>query len=481
MKQDKTLTALLWIVAAGFFMQALDTTIVNTALPAMAVSLGENPLRMQPVVVSYSLTMAMLTPASGWLADRFGTRRVYFVAILLFVLGSVACAMAHTLPQLVVARVLQGAGGSMLLPIGRLAVLRTFPAGEYLAALAFVSIAGQVGPMIGPVLGGWLVQVASWHWIFLINVPIGLIGSLAVRHYLPRPAKDEVIDTSFDWGGFALLSVAMVSFTLALDHPFSAAGWAPSAVLALLCVATTLGYWPYARRRTAPLFPLELFETRSFSLGLLGNLVARIGSSAVPFLLPLLLQVAMGYSPLASGLMMLPVALAGIVVKRMVTPLVLRFGYTRFLMVNTAVVGGSIASFALFGPGWPIWLGLVQLAVFGGANSMQFAAMNSVTLKDLGTRRASAGNGLFSMAQMLALGLGVTIGGQLLALFGHLAGQAGELGVGGTVAGFRMTFVCVGLITLASALVFRRVEDPAAGPSHDGSQTHTASATDRKR
>lgn len=484
MKQDKTLTALLWIVAAGFFMQALDTTIVNTALPAMAASLGENPLRMQPVVVSYSLTMAMLTPASGWLADRFGTRRVYFVAILLFVLGSVACAMAHTLPQLVVARVLQGAGGSMLLPIGRLAVLRTFPAGEYLAALAFVSIAGQVGPMIGPVLGGWLVQVASWHWIFLINVPIGVIGSLAVRHYLPRPAKDDVIDTGFDWGGFALLSVAMVSFTLALDHPFPEAGWMPSAVLALLCVATTLGYWPYARRRAAPLFPLELFETRSFSLGLLGNLVARIGSSAVPFLLPLLLQVAMGYSPLASGLMMLPVALAGIVVKRMVTPLVVRFGYTRFLMVNTAVVGGSIASFALFGPGWPIWLGLVQLAVFGGANSMQFAAMNSVTLKDLGTRRASAGNGLFSMAQMLALGLGVTIGGQLLALFGHLAGQAGgmdSMGVGGTVAGFRMTFVCVGLITLASALVFRRVEDPAAGASHDGGQTQTASATDLKR
>ncbi|VVE28208.1 putative transport protein HsrA [Pandoraea cepalis] len=481
MTQDKTLTALLWIVAAGFFMQALDTTIVNTALPAMAASLGENPLRMQPVVVAYSLTMAMLTPASGWLADRFGTRRVYFVAILLFVIGSICCAMAHTMTQLVLARVLQGAGGSMLLPIGRLAVLRTFPAGQYLAALAFVSIAGQVGPMIGPVLGGWLVQVASWHWIFLINVPIGIVGSLAVRRYLPPPARDEVIDAGFDWAGFALLSMAMVSFTLALDHPFSDRGWGVSVGLALLCVVTTLGYWPYARRRAAPLFPLELFATRSFRLGLLGNLVARIGSSAVPFLLPLLLQVAMEYSPLASGLMMLPVALAGVVVKRMVTPLVARFGYTRFLMVNTAVVGGAIASFALFGPGWPMWLGLGQLAIFGGANSMQFAAMNSVTLKDLGTRRASAGNGLFSMAQMLALGLGVTIGGQLLALFGQLAGQAGEGGMGGTVAGFRLTFVCVGLITLASAIIFRRVEDPAAGGAQGGSETRPASATDLRR
>lgn len=458
MKHDKTLTALLWIVAAGFFMQALDSTIVNTALPAMAASLGENPLRMQPVVVAYSLTMAMLTPASGWLADRFGTRRVYFVAILVFVLGSVLCAMAHTLPQLVAARVIQGAGGSMLLPIGRLAVLRTFPAEHYLAALAFVSIAGQVGPLLGPVLGGWLVQVASWHWIFLINLPIGILGSLAVRRYLPRPRPDEVTPVGFDWPGFALLSVAMVSFTLALDHPFAGAGWGWSIALALLCVATTAGYWPYARRAASPLFPLSLFETRSFSLGLIGNLISRIGSSAVPFLLPLLLQVAMGYSPLESGLTMLPVAIAGVVVKRSVTPLVRRLGYTRFLMINTAVVGASIASFALFAPGWPLWIGLVQLAIFGGANSMQFAAMNSVTLKDLGPRRASAGNGLFSMAQMLALGLGVTIGGQLLALFGSLAG---ETGIAGTVAGFRWTFVCVGVITLASALVFRRIEDPA--------------------
>lgn len=457
MKQDKTLTALLWIVAAGFFMQALDTTIVNTALPAMAASLGENPLRMQPVVVAYSLTMAMLTPASGWLADRFGTRRVYFVAILIFVLGSLACAMSHTLPQLVVARVLQGAGGSMLLPIGRLAVLRTVPSERYLAALAFVSIAGQVGPMIGPVLGGWLVQVTSWHWIFLINLPIGLIGSLAVRHYLPRPKPGEVTDAHFDWPGFALLSMAMVSFTLALDHPFASGAWV-SLVLAVICIATTIGYFPYARRHAAPLFPLALFDTPSFTLGLLGNLVARIGSSAVPFLLPLLLQVAMGYSPLASGLMMLPVALAGVVVKRLVTPLVNRMGYTRFLIINTCVVGLSIASFALIGPGFPIALSLLQLAIFGGANSMQFAAMNSVTLKDLGPRRASAGNGLFSMAQMLALGLGVTVGGQLLALFGHLAG---DTSIAGTVAGFRMTFVCVGLITLASALVFRRIEVPA--------------------
>ena len=176
MSKDATQTALLWIVAAGFFMQTLDTTIVNTALPSIAHSLHEKPLAMQPIVVAYTLTMAMLTPASGWLADRFGTRRVYFAAILIFVLGSLCCSNAHTLGQLVAARVLQGLGGSMLLPIGRLAVLRSVSGEQYVSALAFISVAGQVGPIVGPTLGGWFVEAISWHWIFLVNVPVGAQG-----------------------------------------------------------------------------------------------------------------------------------------------------------------------------------------------------------------------------------------------------------------------------------------------------------------
>ena len=188
MNKDSSHTALLWIVAAGFFMQALDTTIVNTALPSIAHSLGVKPLAMQSAIVAYTLTMAMLTPASGWLADRFGTRRVYFSAILIFVLGSLCCASAHTLTELVVARVLQGVGGSMLLPIGRLAVLRSVRGEQYVSALAMISIAGQVGPIVGPTLGGWFVEAVSWHWIFLINVPIGAVGLAAVQRYLPQAA-----------------------------------------------------------------------------------------------------------------------------------------------------------------------------------------------------------------------------------------------------------------------------------------------------
>lgn len=449
MNQDTSRTALLWIVAAGFFMQALDTTIVNTALPSIAHSLGVRPLVMQWAIVAYTLTMATLTPASGWLADRFGTRRVYFTAILIFVLGSVCCASSHTLGQLVIARVLQGIGGSMLLPIGRLAVLRSVSSEQYVSALAMISVAGQVGPIVGPTLGGWFVEAISWHWIFLINVPIGLIGMLAVHRYLPRAVGTQA--PRFDLAGCALLSLCMIAFSLAVDAPVQSHRAAWSVALFVLGVVAALAYVPYARGRRNPLFKLSLFREPNFSVGLIGNLVSRIGSSAVPFLVPLLLQLQLGYSPLRSGLMMLPAALSGTIAKRWIAPLVRRYGYDTFLLVNTLIVGLSIVAFALVTQSTPAIVAIAVLVVFGAANSMQFAAMNSVTLKGLSHEDAGGGNSLFSMVQMLAMGLGVSIGGTLVKLFSDQWGSA--------IVGFRMSFVCVGGITLVAALVFRRIEE----------------------
>ena len=449
MNKDAAQTALLWIVAAGFFMQSLDTTIVNTALPSIANSLHVAPLAMQPIVVAYTLTMAMLTPASGWLADRFGTRRVYFVAILVFVLGSICCASAHTLGQLVMARVLQGLGGSMLLPIGRLAVLRSVSSEQYVSALAFISIAGQLGPIAGPTLGGWFVEAITWHWIFLINVPIGAIGLYAVQRYLP--AHGETQAPPFDFVGCGLLSLCMIAFSLAVEAPVATHRAAWSAGLFALAVVSALAYIPHAKRRDNPLFKLSLFSEPNFSVGLIGNLVCRIGSSAVPFLVPLLLQLQLGYTPLHSGLMMLPAALAGTLTKRWIAPLVRRYGYDTFLLVNTIIVGSAIVAFALITRGTPLIVEIVILAVFGGANSMQFAAMNSVTLKGLTHEDAGSGNSLFSMVQMLAIGLGVSIGGGLVNLFSAQWGSA--------ALGFRLSFVCVGVITLVSAWVFRHLDE----------------------
>jgi EmrB/QacA subfamily drug resistance transporter len=449
MTKESAQTALLWIVAAGFFMQSLDTTIVNTALPSIATSLHVAPLAMRPIVVAYTLTMAMLTPASGWLADRFGTRRVYFTAILIFVLGSICCASAHTLGQLVIARVLQGVGGSMLLPIGRLAVLRSVSGEQYVSALAFTSIAGQLGPIAGPTLGGWFVEAATWHWIFLINVPIGAVGLYAVQRFLP--AHGETKAPPFDFVGCGLLSLCMIAFSLAFEAPVQSHHAAWSTGLFLLAVVSALAYIPHANRSRVPLFKLSLFKEPNFSVGLIGNLVCRVGSSAVPFLVPLLLQLQLGYSPLHSGLMMLPAALAGTVAKRWIAPLIRRYGYDTFLLVNTVIVGSAIVAFALITRGTPIIVGIVILAVFGAANSMQFAAMNSVTLKGLSHEDAGSGNSLFSMVQMLAIGLGVSIGGGLVNLFSAQWGSA--------ALGFRLSFVCVGVITLVSAWIFRHLDE----------------------
>jgi EmrB/QacA subfamily drug resistance transporter len=466
---DRPLTLLLWLVAVGFFMQTLDTTIVNTALPSMAVSLGEKPLRMQSVVIAYALTMAMLIPASGWIADRFGTRRAFFTAIILFMLGSLLCAASRTLPELVAARVVQGLGGAMLLPVGRLAVLRAVPREQLLAAMSFVAIPGLIGPLIGPTLGGWLVEVASWHWIFLINLPIGLVGCLTTFFYMPDSRESDV--APFDISGFALLSFGMAAISLSLDG-LSELNLRHAIVLLMLVfgLACLTAYWLRAAQRPHPLFSPKLFQTPTFSIGLLGNLFARLGSGSMPFLIPLFLQISLGYTPFHAGLMMLPTSLGAILSKRIVTPLIMRVGYRRMLVTNTALVGSGMASFALISPVHPTWLEVVQLALFGIVNSMQFTAMNTVTLKDLTGPGASSGNSLLSMVQMLSMSLGVASAGGLLSTFVDVFGS----GPAHALPAFHATFICVGLITVVSAWIFWQLSDEVSAGDHKPQTTDLA-------
>lgn len=453
-RRPPTREPLLWLVAVAVFMQMLDTTIVNTALPAMARSLGESPLRMQWVVIAYALSVAVLIPASGWLADRFGTRRVFIAAVALFTLGSLACALSHTLGQIVAARVLQGIGGAMLLPVGRLAVLRTFPGADFLRAMSFVTVPGLVGPLVGPTLGGWLVEVASWHWIFLINLPIGALGVVFAVRVMPdlhTPVH------RFDLGGYGLLAFGMVALSLALDGLSAGQRVGGVAILAVFGFAAVVAYWLHAARDVDALFPLRLFGVASYRIGIIGNLFSRLGTSGMPFLIPLLLQVALGYGPTDAGLAMIPVALAGMAAKRVVVPLVGRLGYRRVLVGNTVLVGLAMASFALIAPGQPTWLLVVQFAVFGAVNSLQFTAMNTITLRDLGGELASAGNSLLSMTMMLGVGFGVAVAGGLLGAFAGLPGGTGA----GSLAAFRWSFACIGAMTLASAAIFWQLPDAA--------------------
>ncbi|MDR0274381.1 MAG: multidrug transporter subunit MdtD [Burkholderiaceae bacterium] len=456
---------LLWLVAVGFFMQTLDSTIVNTALPTMAASLRQSPLHMQAAVVAYSLTMAVIIPATGWLADRFGTRRMYLLAIVLFTLGSAGCAASARFDQLVASRVLQGMGGAMLLPVGRLTVLRSVPRDKFLEAMSFVAIPGLVGPLIGPTLGGWLVQALTWHWIFLINIPVGIVGALATLRIMPNLRGAQV--QRFDLAGYVFLVVAMLAISLSLDG-LGGLGFRHATVVVLIVagLAALAAYWLHALKVPGPLFAPSLFSIQSFRVGILGNLFARVGVGAMPFMIPLLMQLALGYSPAQAGMLMLPLALANMGMKRVISVIIARHGYRRVLVGNTLLSGGLIASFALMSHGQPLWLRIAQLACLGAVNSMQFTSMNTVTLKDLDAARASSGNSMLSMVQMLGMSLGVTSAAALLAAFtGWLDAGTGAA----ALPAFRATFVTIGLLTMASAGIFWQLaEDPArkqpAGP-----------------
>jgi len=460
---DRTKRMLPWLVAIAFFMQTLDGSILNTALPAMARDLGESPLRMQSVVIAYLLTVALLIPASGWLADRFGTQRVFIAAIVLFSLGSLACALSRSLSALVASRVLQGVGGALLLPVGRLAILRGFPRAELMGALAFVAVPGLLGPLVGPTLGGWLVEVASWHWVFLINLPVGAVGIVVSLKFMPNLLGAA---GRFDARGFALFSCGLVLVSLALqglgERALSAAA---SLVMLVAGLAAMLGYWLHAARSERPLFELTLFRIPTFTIGLAGNLFARLGSGAMPFLMPLYLQIALGKSPAVAGMSLIPTAVGAMVCKLFAEPLIRRFGYRRVLVTNTLLLGTMIASFALTGTTTPHVLLLAMLAVFGVVNSLQFTAMNTLTLGDLDPGSASGGNSLLSVVMQLAMSLGVAAAAAVLSAFG---GPGSAEASDSVQQAFRATFVCVGLLSAMAAIIFlqlKRAEAPAAQPS----------------
>jgi EmrB/QacA subfamily drug resistance transporter len=456
-QQEKSLNILLWLVACGFFMQTLDATIVNTAIPSMAISLQESPLRMQSVVVVYSLAMAILIPASGWLSDRYGTRRVYLGAIVLFVVGSLLCAASKNLAQILLARIVQGAGGALLLPVGRLSILRSFPRSHYLAAMSFIAVPGMTGPLIGPFLGGWLVEYATWHWIFLINLPVGCMGLACGLIYLKGPALDE--DKKFDSMGYTYLALSLICFVLGVDGHSSLelSGLQIGLILGASLVFMAL-YIKHAMSHDLPLFAPHLFNTLTLKVGILGNLISRLGSSSIPYLLPLMFQVCLGYAPVQSGLMMLPPALSGMVTKRLTTGIIVKYGYKKVLLINTLIVGGLMALMALAQSDTPLWAMLTVLVLFGAANSLQFTAMNTITVIDLNGQDASAGNALLAMSQMLALGLGVACAGTLLNTFNLFHAQTG-LDKNHALESFHETLLCMASITIGSTLIYSKLKN----------------------
>ncbi|KPD04048.1 multidrug transporter subunit MdtD [Moellerella wisconsensis] len=445
LKSAQNMSGLPWIAAMAFFMQSLDATILNTALPDIAKSLDHSPLAMQSAVISYTLTVALLIPVSGWFADRFGTRRVFLLAVSLFSFGSLLCALSPSLSFLVTSRVIQGIGGAMMMPVARLALLRAYPRSELLPILNFVTMPGLVGPILGPLLGGILVTYATWHWIFIINIPIGILGILYALKYMP---DFKMPKRSFDLLGFILFGFGLVMLSVSLDLFGNRAlpRYIPYTVI-LGGLFLLLLYIFHARRAKNPIIPLNLFKTRTFTIGISGNIATRLGTGCIPFLIPLMLQVGFGYEAVIAGMIMAPMAIGSILAKSTVTGILTRFGYRNTLFTITLIIGLMIAQFSLQSPGMSIYMLVIPMFLLGCVMSTQFTAMNTIALADLTDNNASSGNSMLAVTQQLAISFGIAVSASIL---GYFEAQQES----NTVSDFHYTFITVGVITLFSSFVF---------------------------
>ena len=444
--QDKYLP---YVLAVALFMQILDATILNTSLPQMAQALGESPLKMQWAVISYALTLAIFIPISGFLADKYGTRRVFLSAIVIFCIGSLLCAASPTLDLLIGSRIVQALGGAMMTPVARLILVKSYPRNKLLTVMNFAVIPALIAPLVGPLLGGYLVQYASWHWIFLINIPMGLLGFVLGKKLVPALFEEGV--KHLDWRGFFLFAAAACGLTLAVEFGSHTGRGIYGLGLAFIAIILLGAYVWHAKGAQKPLFPLSLFNVRTFRIGIVGNLFTRFGISAVPFLLPLLLQVVFEYTPSQAGWLLAPIAVGAIGVKPFVSKIIQRYSYRKVLFYNTSLLGVLIIVLAQFSNASQ-WLWFIPvLTLMGACNSMQFSAMNTITIGDLQGQKISSGNSLMAVNQQLAISFGIASGAALL----NLLRERFELD---TLMAFQMTYWILGIITIVSGLHFLRLK-----------------------
>jgi EmrB/QacA subfamily drug resistance transporter len=448
------------LVAVAFFMESLDTTILNTAVPTIADALGIAPLNMKAALTSYTISLAVFIPISGWIADRFGTRWVFFTAIGVFSLGSLLCGLSVNMPMLVGARILQGCGGALMMPVGRITMVRTFPRSELIRAMSFVAVPGLIGPLIGPLAGGLIVGYLHWRMIFFVNIPMGLLGMYLVFRHMPdyRAERSDPID----FVGLALFGsgVALLSYVLEV---FGEHGLNLKSVvfLLMLSVLLLLAYGRHALSAEHPLLKLMLFKVRTFRVAVVGGFVTRLGIGGMPFLLPLLYQIGLGYTPVQSGLLIAPQPLAAMSLKFFMPGILARFGYRRVLLTNTIAIGLLIMLFMTLVKGIPVVLIVVMAFALGFFSSMQFTALNTLVFADLSDTEASPGSSISSTVQQMSLSFGVAVASLLAALF--LGGEhrpASE----GMIAGIHWTFLTLGTITIATSLIFRGLK-PGDGAS----------------
>jgi EmrB/QacA subfamily drug resistance transporter len=442
-----------WLVATALFMEQLDATIVNTAVPSIAASLHVTPLSLKSVVSSYILSLAVGIPVSGWMADRFGTRRVFGTAIAIFTLASVLCGLSLNAPMMIGARLLQGFGGAMMMPVGRLTIIRTFPKAELLGAMNFVILPALIGPLLGPTVGGLIVHWITWRAIFFVNIPVGLLALYLVYRHMPdyrgaerRPL--DVIGLILFSSGTAILSWLLEVFGEHTLDPMT------GLVMLALSVALLAAYVWHAHQYPYPLLRLSLFRVRTFRISVLGGFITRLGVGGLPFLLPLLYQLGLQLAPWQSGLLMMPTAAAAMCMKLVAPRMLKRFGYRQILIVNTVCIGATIALFSLVGPGTP-WYAIVGIGLLQGFfNSLQFSSMNTLAYADVEQKDSSMASTISSSIQQLSMSFGLAAG---TLVTGWFLGNVPQSDQAQLTRALHHAFLALAILTALSSLVFRRL------------------------
>jgi EmrB/QacA subfamily drug resistance transporter len=440
---------ILIIVAFAMFMEAVDTTIINTAIPVMARSLNVYPVNLKLALISYLLSLAIFIPVSGWIADKFGIKKVFILAVSVFTLSSIWCGFTQNLWELILARIVQGLGGSLTMPVGRLIILRTCERSELISKMSIVVMVASLGMMLGPLLGGVITEHFSWRWIFWVNVPFGILTVLLSHKLLPEMPPRPV--HSLDKTGFILFGLGLATLTYGLSI-FSESDIALSQSVFTIIIALILlfGYVRHSRNKKHPIVKVDLLSLRTFRVSILGNLLARLSFGGIPFLLPLLLQIILGFSPRLSGLLITPVALGVLLVKPLAIYILRFLGYKKLLVLNTILVSLSLCSFAAINPNTSTYQIAFLTFMYGFLIALQYTGMNSLAYANVNDDDVSAATSIMSTIQQLAQSFGVAISAILVSIFTYELSNNHTL----NISTFQHTFIALGVLTLLAGTTF---------------------------
>ncbi|MGA2792756.1 MAG: MFS transporter [Roseiarcus sp.] len=449
------------IIATALFMENMDGTVLSTSLPAIAADLHQNPIVLKLALTAYMLTLAVFIPASGWVADRFGARSVFCSAIAVFTAGSLLCGASNSLGALIAARVFQGLGGAMMVPVGRLVLLRSVSKSEIVNALAYLTIPAMIGPVVGPPLGGFITTYFHWRWIFWINAPIGVLGIGLALAFIENLREEKV--APFDFTGFLLSGFGLATFIFGLTLIGRGFVAAPvNAAMIVIGLASLAAYVRHAHREPNASLDLSLLSTPTFFAGVVGGFIFRIGIGAIPFLLPLLLQIGFGLTPFASGSLTFAAAAGAMLMKFSAAAILRRFGFRRVLIATAVVSSVFLASYGLFTQATPGWLILAALLLGGFFRSLEFTALNAISYADIDSPRMSRATSFASVSQQMSGAIGVAVAAicvQTIQLgFGDPELQARDLS---------LSFVMVAIISSLSVFVFAKLK-PDAGAAVSG-------------